>query len=147
MSKTIVVGWGACAPIRPEHVLTQLTPYGVNVKNLTIDVHSAGSDAYVTVNDAQARVAEYWLLRSGLFGLYSPPIDKRNIKWARQWHTMPVQKGCEAMSTTGMIGRMPDPNRERKRKPRKATRRRTNARQRRQQDGGGVLGTIARLFR
>lgn len=140
MTTTIDVAWGPCAPMRPEHVLTKLQPYGVNVRHLAIDVQPEGSIAHVTVNDTQARVAEYWLLRSGLFGLMTEPIDPDNIKWASTWHTLPVQKGCHIGHTaTGTIGRMPEPGRKRARQQR--TTRRT-----RQQDSG-ILNMLARLFR
>lgn len=138
MSKTIVVGWGQCAPMRNEDVLTALKPYGVKVRNLAIDVFPEGSIANVTVNDAQAREAEYWLCRSGRFGLMSPPIDARNIKWGAKWHTLPVQRGCHTGHTqAGTVGRMPEPGR--KRQPRQ---RRTKRKQ-----GDGILDTLARLFR
>lgn len=130
--------------MRHKHVLTQLKPQGVKVRKLKIDVFPEGSIAHVTVNDAQARVAEYWLLRSGLFGLMTEPIDPDNIKWAATWHTLPVQKGCHTGHTaTGMIGRMPDPNRPRQPRARKQ---RTTHRTR-QQQGDGILDTLARLFR
>ena len=130
--------------MRNEDVLTALTPYGVKVRSLTIDVFNYGSIANVTVNDTQAREAEYWLCRSGRFGLMSKPIDARNIAWGAKWHTLPVQKGCHTGHTqAGTVGAMPEPGRKRHR----PARRRTNARQRRQQDGGGILNTLAKWFR
>ncbi len=123
MTTDIEIGWGACAPMRHKHVLTALTPYGVEVKKLKINVSNEGSRAKVTVNDAQAREAEYWLCRSGLFALLSVPIDARNIEWGAQWHTLPAQRGCEVNTQAGTVGQMPEPGRKKK-KPAKPTQRR-----------------------
>ena len=142
MSKTIVLGWGACTPMRPDHVLTQLRPYGVNVENLTVDGQLTGSEAHVTVSDAAAKWAEYLLLRSGKFGLYSPPLDKRNIKWAARWQMMPAQRGCSNHTQAGTVGKMPTPWSESKGKRQPRQRRNKRSRQH-----GGILDTLARLFR
>lgn len=107
--------------MRPEHVLTQLEPYGVRVENLVVDGHTTGSKAQITVSDAAAEWAEYLVLRSGRFGLLSGPLNPKNVKWAAKWHTMPAQKGCNGHSQQGTVGRMPTPWSEQKHQPRAKT--------------------------
>ncbi len=80
--------------------------------------------------------------RGGTMALLSTPLDQRNIKWAAKWDSLPapgewVQFGCKNKP----------PQQQGKQQPPALRQRRTNARQRRQQDGSGVLSTIARLFR
>ena len=143
MSRTIIVGWGQCAPMRNKDVLTALTPYGVRVRSLTIDVQPEGSIANVTVSDEAAAWAEYLLCRSGRFGLMSKPIDARNIEWGAKWHTLPVQRGCHTGHTqAGTVGEMPVPWSESKTKRQPRQRRNKRSRQH-----GGILDTLTRLFR
>ncbi len=140
-----------CAPIRPQ-VLTALQPYGF--KPLHVESYAQSEDgrrakdgalvigndrpqcnvAEVTVSDAAARWCEYVLCRAHKFQLMSKPLEPRNEVWAARWNTLPrawQQAGCSTQAPQ-----------QAQRQPR----RRTDARQRRQQDGG-LLGTITRLFR
>ena len=124
MSKTIVIGWGACTPMRPKHVLSALKPYGVKVEKLIVDGQTTGSEAQITVSDAAAEWAEYLILRSGKFGLLSPPLNPKNIKWAAKWQTLPAQRGCNGHTQAGTVGKLPTPWSKQKRQPRtKQTRR------------------------
>jgi hypothetical protein len=111
MSKTIDVAWGLCAPMRPEHVLTMVQPYGVKVLGIEMYKNDYGSGAKLTVTDSAAKWVEYLLCRSGKFSLISKPLEPRNIQWAEKWQTVPIQRGCNAHkmegAVTGTMGRMP----------------------------------------
>lgn len=107
-TQRIIVAAGLCTPAR-NHVRTALEPYGVQFKatsywetldgKLATKADDAAIDiCEVIVPDAQARWAEYLLLRSGKLQLASRPIDPRNAQWAlRHRGNMPrpwVQAGC-----------------------------------------------------
>ena len=148
----IIVAQGMCAPIRPQ-VLTALQPYGF--KPLHVESYAQAEDgrrardgalvigndrpqcnvAEITVSDAAARWCEYVLLRSHKFQLMSRPLDTRNETWAAKWNTLPrawTQAGCSVKQAQTP---------QRQRRPQRT--RRTK----RQQDSGGFLDTLARLFR
>ena len=146
----IIVSQGMCSPIRPQ-VMTALKPYGFNPLHVEAYAQSddgqrakdgavlIGNDrplcnvAEITVSDAAARWCEYVLLRSHKFQLMSRPLDTRNETWAAKWNTLPrawTQAGCSTQA----------PAPQRQRRPQRT--RRT-----RQQQDGGILDTLARLFR
>jgi len=137
-----------------DDVLTALKPFGV--KLLAFDCWGEGhwhlpvppsqrmpdSDKWVrkhvatiTVSDAQAAWAERLLWQSGKVWLDSPPLNPR-----LQWTAPPA---CTA-GEHGTLGRgtMPTPWSTPRRQPRPKRQRRT-----RQQDGGGILGTLARWLK
>jgi hypothetical protein len=77
--------------------------------------------------------------------LMSPPLEQRNATWAAKWDTLPEpgewrQTGCKHKPPKQSTAKQPA-------KRTRPARRRTNARQRKQQDSGGILGTLARLLR
>lgn len=154
MSKTIRVSHGLCSAIRPK-VLTALEPYGVRVLDITAwgEGHwhqevpdwmvFPDADAWVrkhvcdvTVSDGQAAWAERLLWQSHRVDLETPKIN-RNLVW-----TAPEACTAGAHGTLGR-GAMPTPWSAGKGKRRQQRVRRT----RRQQDAGGLLGTLARWFR
>jgi len=146
----IIVSQGMCSPIRPQ-VMTALKPYGFNPLHVEAYAQSddgqrakdgavlIGNDrplcnvAEITVSDAAARWCEYVLLRSHKFQLMTPPLDPRNETWAAKWNTLPRAWTQAACSTQA-------PALQRQRRPQRT--RRT-----RQQQDGGILDTLARLFR
>ena len=109
MTKTLDIGWGVCAPLRyPKHVAPLLEPYHVNVLNWTeYEEPGIGTGVKITVSDAAAKWAEYLICRSGKFSLISEPLEPKNIEWARKWQNVPVQRGCDAHTVAGTMGRMP----------------------------------------
>lgn len=78
--------------------------------------------------------------------LMSTPLDARNIKWAAKWDSLPdpgewVQFGCKHTPPTQQGKQQSPVTRQR------PARRRTNARQRRQQQDGGIISTLAKWFK
>ncbi len=151
----IIVSQGMCSPIRPQ-VMTALKPYGFNPLHVEAYAQSddgqrakdgavlIGNDrplcnvAEITVSDAAARWCEYVLLRSHKFQLMTPPLDPRNERWAAKWGTLPrawTQTGCSAQAAQPAT-----------RQSRQSQTQRTR-RTRQQQDGGGILGTLARWLK
>lgn len=169
---TIIVAAGLCSAIRPK-LLTAFPPE--RYPNVRITAWGEGhwhipcpdsqvfpdADAWVKRHIAHidvtgapsfAKWVEYVACRAmsadngktGTMVLVSKPLDARNEQWAAKWNTLPApgewrQAGCKHTP----------PQQQGKPQPAKRTtrpaRRRTNARQRRQ--AGGILDTIARLFR
>lgn len=82
----LVKGW--CIPARMV-VTAALEPYHVEI--VAMDEMIMGPedrpthiDAYVRVKDAQAKWAEYLLLRSNRISVTTPLLDSKNAKWAKQ---------------------------------------------------------------
>lgn len=110
-TETIVVAKPVCTPARPdvERIFTQ---YGVKLlayQETTKMVEFLGKQvpglyiATIKVSNKQAVWAEYLLLRSQKFMLWSKPKNERNLEWASKHKQMPpswngkplIEVGCK----------------------------------------------------
>lgn len=97
VTKTIVVAKPICTPARDE-IIQIFKHYGVKVHDLKQIIEMIEFEgktipglykASVTVTSKQAEWAEYLLLRSHKFMLWSKPLNKRNLEWASRHKLMP----------------------------------------------------------
>lgn len=107
----IVVAKPCCIPAR--NIITKVfNEYGVKIYKLTEKVETVkmfGKEipalfiAEVIVSSKQAVWAEYLLLRSHMFMLWSKPKNARNLEWATKHQVMPtswngkplIEKNCK----------------------------------------------------
>lgn len=144
MTQEVNVAWGVCAPMRyKDHVEPIIENYGVKVLGWNeYEEPGYGTGVKVKVSDAQAAYAEYWLCRCGLFSIVGKMHNPVNKEYARKWQTIPMQKGCNAHTQAGTVGKMPTPWSESKGKRQPRQRRNKRTRQ-----GDGILDTLARWLR
>lgn len=110
-TQTIVVAKPMCIPARTE-VTKIFDQYGVKILNMKQSIQMVDFEdkkipglwlAKVTVSAKQAEWAEYLLLRSHKFMLWSKPLNAKNLEWADRHNVMPqswngkplIEKNCK----------------------------------------------------